>query len=71
MKIIEKFCIGARMKKIYDSPKTPYQRLLESPHLDEKPKTNLRKRAAAFHPIELKHLLDDAVTKLMNLSLHK
>ena len=71
MKIIEKLRIGARLKKVYDSPKTPYQRLLESPDIDEKVKTNLHQRAAALHPIELKYLLDDAVTKLMNLSQHK
>ena len=71
MKIIEKLRIGARVKKVYDSPKTPYQRLLESPDIDEKVKTNLHQRAAALHPIELKYLLDDAVTKLMNLSQHK
>ena len=40
----EKIRIGARIRKIYDRPKTPYQRLIESSHVTEEQKVRLRER---------------------------
>jgi hypothetical protein len=48
---------SGRYKKIYEKvPKTPCQRLLESPELGEEYKAELRRRAALFNPITLKYV---------------
>jgi hypothetical protein len=61
---------SGRYKKIYEKdPKTPYQRLLESAHISEESKVELRRRAALHNPIALKRQMDVAVDRLLKLSL--
>jgi hypothetical protein len=43
MKLVEKYRKGSRIIKIYDSPKTPLQRVLESPYGALLPKTKIQK----------------------------
>lgn len=57
-KLKEKVRIGARIKKTYDKPKTPYTRLIESPHLSNKEKKDLRERKLKLNPFELKRNLE-------------
>ena len=57
-KLKEKIRIGARIKKIYDTPKTPYQRLMESSSLSEKQKKELSMRKKELNPFELKKVLE-------------
>jgi len=67
VRLIEKTRIGARVKKIYDDPKPPYLRLLESKDIDEEVKAELRKRAKSIHIVKQKRLVDTAVGKLLLL----
>jgi hypothetical protein len=67
VRIVEKTRVGARVKKVYDEPKPPYLRLLESPDVDDDVKALLRRRAADLHLIKQKRLVDQAVAKLMRL----
>lgn len=67
VKIIEKTRVGAHVKKRYDAPKPPYQRLLESEHLDEQTKRELTRRAASIHIVKQKRLVDKAVANLMRI----
>ena len=61
---------SGRYKKIYEKePKTPYQRLLESPQLSGKHKDELRLRAALFNPVALKRSMDEARDRLLKLSV--
>jgi hypothetical protein len=71
VRLIEKTRIGARVKKIYDDPKPPYLRLLESKNIDEEVKEELRKRAKSIHIVKQKRLVDKAVGKLLSLYEHK
>jgi hypothetical protein len=50
MKLLEKIRIGARVKKRYDVPKTPYQRVLDCPSIDEEAKEKLRRQFAELNP---------------------
>lgn len=54
MKLVEKTREGSRVKKRYDEPKTPYQRVLESPDVDDLIKRKLKRRYAKLNPAELK-----------------
>ena len=60
---------NGKLKKTYDAPKTPYQRLLESPDLSDTVKTGLRRRAQAANPVTLMRLENQAVVRL--LQIHK
>jgi hypothetical protein len=60
---------NGKFKKTCDGPKTPLQRLLESPGLSAGVKEELKLRAAAANPITLKRLENQAVDRL--LFIHK
>ena len=53
MKLIEKTRDGARVRKRYDTAKTPYQRVLESPQIDKKVKRRLKTYYATLNPAAL------------------
>jgi hypothetical protein len=63
---------SGRYKKIYKKvPKTPCQRLLESPDLAEAHKAELRRRAALFNPVTLKREMDQARDRLLKLAAQR
>jgi hypothetical protein len=53
MVLVEKQRLGAKLKKRYDVPKTPYQRVLEAPEIDPAIKQRLRQLYATLNPAEL------------------
>lgn len=57
-KLKEKIRIGAKIKKVYDSPKTPYQRLLDSKYLTKEQKQKLINKKKSLNPFELKKNLE-------------
>ena len=59
LKLKDKQRIGGRVKKIYDTPKSPYRRLLENTYVPEKEKAKLRESFALKNPIYLKKQLDE------------
>jgi hypothetical protein len=61
---------SGRYKKIYEKvPKTPCQRLLESPYISDRCIQELRLRAAKLNPVALKRGLDEARDRLLKLSV--
>ncbi len=72
MKLIEKTRIGSRIKKRYDKPKTPYQRVLESPCVvEDQRKDALIAQYAKLNPAELKRQITKLQGKLWKLRLAK
>jgi hypothetical protein len=57
MKLKEKIKVGSRYKKNYDSPKTPYQRLLDSEHITDDVKLALRQKHQGLNPFTLTLLI--------------
>jgi len=57
-KLKEKIRIGAKIKKKYDKPQTPYQRLMESKILTEQGEMDLAAIKKALNPFELRRELD-------------
>jgi len=53
-KLKEKIRIGSKIKKIYDQPKTPFQRVIESGVLSKYDENMLKKQKAELDPFELK-----------------
>jgi hypothetical protein len=53
-KLISKERVGAKYKKIYDTPKTAYQRVLESSFVDDTAKEKLKEAYNKLDPFKLK-----------------
>jgi hypothetical protein len=67
MKLKEKVRIGGRIKKKYDEPQTPYQRLMASPYLSEEQKQKLYDDFKCKNPFYLKEELEKRLKEFMNL----
>ena len=64
MKLKTKRRVGSKVKKIYDEPKTPYQRLLECETLSPADKKNLKATYASLSLSKLKAELDRRLAAL-------
>jgi len=53
MKLQEKIRVGSKVIKRYDKPKTPYERLIESPNVDEVTKKKLKRKSKKLNPSKL------------------
>ena len=50
--------------KIYDTAKTPYQRLMESDQISEEQKAKLRELYLSLNPVQLKKIINEKVKKI-------
>lgn len=58
-KLLRKERIGSRIKKTYEKPRTPYERILASDAVPNDVKARLKLRYESLDPIELKHLIEE------------
>ena len=58
VKLIAKERIGSKTIKYHDSPKTPCQRIMDSPHIQESTKTSLSKQLENLNPFVLRKTMD-------------
>lgn len=70
MKVVEKVREGGKVKKKFDTPATPYHRLLASEHLHDEQKQKLAALYATLNPAELKRRID-AKLKLLHKTYAK
>jgi len=66
LKLVAKMKVGSRYKKKYDDPKTPYQRLMESEHINEAQKTYLTEIYCNLNPFKLKKQIDYKQRQILN-----
>jgi hypothetical protein len=59
MKLEEKIRIGSRVKRVYDDPLTPYDRVLASNHVSDEDKTELREAYGYLNLIDLRRRIDE------------
>jgi hypothetical protein len=64
MKLVSKERIGGRVKRKYTTPKTPYQRLMDSGQISEEAKRQLNTAYLNLNPAQLKRSLDTKLEKL-------
>jgi hypothetical protein len=69
MKLASKVRDGARVKKRYDRPMTPYKRLLEDDNISEDAKAQLTKTFLSLNPAVLKRDMAKLLDTLMGLTL--
>ena len=68
MRLETKTRIGARIKKKYEKPKTPYQRLMECRHLDDISKARLKRTYESLNPFDLKRELERQLDEFFRLA---
>jgi len=64
MKLASKERIGGSVKRKYDIPKTPYQRLIESGQLSEQAKKQISNIYLSLNPAQLKRNIDSSLETL-------
>jgi hypothetical protein len=67
MKLIDKERIGCNTIKRHDLPKTPYHRVLESPHISKQIKDELTKQFAKLNPFLLRDAMESKLKKIFSL----
>ena len=64
MKLIKKERVKGKVKRVYDIPKSPYQRLLESGQLTKEKDKELKELYQSLNPSELKRAIDAKLERL-------
>jgi len=64
MKLIKKERIGGQIKRKYDKPATPYQRIMRSDALSEEAKRDLQDYHSSLNPVRLKQEIEKLQTAL-------
>lgn len=67
MKLLKKTRIGGKVKRVYDLPQTPYQKLMESDQVSEETKRELKTLYLSLNPAQLKREIEHKIEKLYRL----
>jgi len=68
VKLQQKERIGSRLVKKHDSPKTPYQRILDSQFIPGKTKQLLKEQFQTLNPFKLRKTIDKKITIIHELA---
>lgn len=68
LKLVQKRRVGSKVIKTYDTARTPYQRVLESPHVSQQDKERLRQLYPSLNPVALRQRIDANLDKLWRLT---
>ena len=71
MKLVGKERVGAKVKKTYDRPCTPYKRLASSSALSKHAKQQLRAQYASLNPAELKRNIVRLQSRLLRIGVRR
>jgi len=69
VKLIAKERIGSKTIKHHDPPKTPYQRIIESPHIHESVKESLSKQLETLNPFLLRKTMDKKMKQIFSINI--
>jgi hypothetical protein len=67
-KLVAKERIGVKVRKQYDEPRTPYQRLVAAGLLTEAARADLEKQLAALNPADLQRRINQLLHQLWDLA---
>jgi hypothetical protein len=68
LKLVHKRRVGSKLIKTYDTARTPYQRVLESPDVSQQDKDRLRQLYPGLNPVALRQRIDANLDKLWRLA---
>lgn len=69
-KLLDKKPVASKIVKRYDTPKTSYQRIMESPYIKASVKSFLKEQFAVLNPFRLRKAMEIKLSKIFNL-IHK
>ena len=67
VKLIDKKRVASKTIKRYDTPKTPYQRILESSYVADDIKQNLKEQFGTLNPFRLRKKIENKLKKISKL----
>ncbi|OPY72887.1 MAG: hypothetical protein A4E64_02768 [Syntrophorhabdus sp. PtaU1.Bin058] len=67
VKLISKERIGSRTIRCHDVPKTPYQRIMQSPHIEPSVKKDLSRKLEDLNPFVLRKAMEKKLHKISQL----
>lgn len=67
VKLLEKKMVASKTIKRYDMPKTPYQRVLESPHVSASEKRYLKEQFKKLNPFQLRKAVEKKLKKIFDI----
>lgn len=67
VKLLSKERVGSKTIKRHDSPKTPYQRIIESPHVLDQVKKSLSKELEKLNPFMLRKTMEAKLKKIFSI----
>jgi len=67
VKLVAKQRIASKTIKRYDSPKTPFQRIMESSHIADSVKQNLKEQSLSLNPFLLRKAMELKLKKVFEL----
>jgi len=68
VKLMSKERIASKTIKRHDKPKTPYQRILESKHINKEIKISLQKLFKTLNPFKLRKTIDEKIARIQQLA---
>ncbi len=67
VKLVEKKLVEGKAIKRYDQPKTPYQRVLESPSVSDSEKRSLKEQLQNLNPFRLRKAIEDKLKTIFRI----
>jgi hypothetical protein len=67
VKLVEKKLVDGKTMKRYDQPKTPYQRVLESPYVSASMKRSLKEQFETLNPFRLRKAIEDKLNTIFRI----
>jgi hypothetical protein len=67
VKLLEKKRVASRTIKRYDTPKTPYQRVMESTNISDEVKLSLKKEFQQLNPFRLRKAMEIKLAKIFKI----
>lgn len=67
MKLVDKKRVGSKIIKKYDEPKTPFQRLMESNHIDNQTKQKLQSQFIKMNPFDIQKRMKKKINNIINI----
>lgn len=71
VKLLTKVRIGSRLKRLYDKPKTPFQRVCEGAQGDAQKITQLKKLMQSLDPFELSKTIDRKLEQIYQMANYR
>lgn len=64
VKLLEKKRVASKTIKRYDTPKTPYQRIMESPYIEDSVKCSLKEQFDKLNPFKLRKAMEKKLSEI-------